>query len=136
MGQNKQVFGLFLDCKTIYSKPMWLECTYLFPVWSYLELGCMIHSCLLHSNIFTVNLHLKFKLIILFQSSRSSDGNKGSSIMPDNQILYSKLNLPLHLSTNTIELTVHTFCYFVLDLLCVNLFGVNDYSIPAEKGTQ
>ena len=32
----------------------------------------------------------------LFQSSRSSDKNKGNSLMQDNQILNSMLNLPLH----------------------------------------
>ena len=36
------------------SPPNELRIIPFFPVWPYLELGCMIHSCLLHPSIFLV----------------------------------------------------------------------------------
>ena len=32
------------------------------------------------------------------------------------------MSCPFKINSNTIELTVHTFCYWVLDLLCVIIF--------------
>ena len=38
---------------------------------------------------------------------------------------------PIENNINTIELTVHTCCYWVLDLLCVNLYTTPDKNGPA-----